>query len=69
MYQNEPIWCEMKDWIKERLGIQMTAAGIRQVVLKEWLHYPVKRINMHINSMQSRIEACIHDHGGNAFNY
>jgi len=65
----ETIWCEMKDRIKERLGIRMTAAGIRQVVLEEWLHYPVERINMHINSMQSRIEACIQDDGGNAFNY
>ncbi|RPA89059.1 hypothetical protein L873DRAFT_1823562 [Choiromyces venosus 120613-1] len=30
----ETIWCEMKDKIKERLGIWMTAAGIHQVVLE-----------------------------------
>ena len=65
----ETIWCEMKDRIKERLGIRMTAAGIRQVVLEEWLNYPVERINKHIDSMQSRIEACINDNSGNAFNY
>jgi len=63
------IWCEMKDRIKERSGIQMMAAGALQVVLEERLHYPLERINMHINSMQSRIEACILDDGGNAFNY
>lgn len=33
----ETIWCEMKDRIKARLGIQVTAAGIQMVVEEEWL--------------------------------
>jgi len=65
----ETIWCEMKDRIKGRLGIWVTAAGIRMVVEDEWLRYPVERINQHIMSMQNRIEACITDDGGNSFNY
>jgi len=65
----ETIWCEMKDRIKEQLGSRVTAAGIRTVVEDEWLRYPVERINGHIVSMQSRIEACITDGGGNSFNY
>ena len=66
---NETIWCEMKDRIKERLGIRVTAAWIRTVVQDEWLRYPVERINGHIVSMQSGIEACITDGGGNSFKY
>ena len=65
----ETIWCEMKDRIKEQLGSRVTAAGIRTVVEDEWLRYPVERINGHIVSMQSRIEACITDGGGNSFKY
>jgi len=65
----ETIWCEMKDRIRERLGIRMTAARIRIVVEDEWLRYPMARINQHIMSMQSRIEACIADEGGNSFNH
>ena len=65
----ETIWTEMKDLIKERLGIRMTAAGIRQVVEEEWITYPVERINRHILSMERRIEACIADQGGNCFNF
>jgi len=59
----------MKDLIKERLGIRMTAAGIRQVVEEEFITYPVERINPHILSMERRIEACIADQGGNCFNF
>lgn len=65
----DTISCEMKDRIKERLGIRVTAAGIRTVVKDEWLRYPVERINGHIVSMQSCIEACITDGGGNSFYY
>ena len=65
----ETIWCEMKDRIKARSGIRVTAAGIRMVVEDEWLRYPMERINWHIMSMQGRIEACINDGGGNSFNY
>ena len=48
----EAIWTEMKDWIKERLGIRITVAGIRLVVEEEWANYPLKRINHHILSMR-----------------
>jgi len=65
----ETIWCEMKNRIKARLGIWVTAAGIRMVVEEEWLPYSMERISQHIMSMQSRIEACIADGGGNSFNY
>ena len=59
----------MKYRIKAWLGIRVTAAGIRMVVEEEWLRYPIERINQHTMSMQSRIEACIADGGGNSFNY
>ena len=66
----ETIWCEMKDRIREHLGICMTAARIRiVVVVDEWLRYPMARINQHIMSMQSCMEACIADEGGNSFNH
>ena len=65
----ETIWTEMKDLVKQRLGIRMTVAGIRQVVEQEWVNYPVERINHHILSMHRRIEACIEDGGGNCFNF
>lgn len=32
-------------------------------MLEEWLNYPDERINKHIDSMQSRIEACTKDKG------
>ena len=65
----ETIWTEMKDRIKERLGIRMTVAGIRLVVEEEWANYPLERINHHILSMHRWIEACIDDNGGNSFNF
>ncbi|RPA88720.1 hypothetical protein L873DRAFT_870818 [Choiromyces venosus 120613-1] len=65
----ESIWCEMKDRLRERLGIRMTATAICQVVLEEWINYPAERINKYIDSMPLRIEACIKDEGGNGFNY
>lgn len=65
----ETIWTEMKDRVKERLGIRITVAGIRQVVEEEWANYPLERINHHILSMHRRIEACIDDNGGNNFNF
>ena len=65
----ETIWTEMKDVIKQRLGIRLLAAGIRQVVEDEWVNYPLERIDSHILSMERRIEACIADEGGNCFNF
>lgn len=65
----ETIWNEMKDSIKRRLGWNFTARGIRAVVEDEWRRYPVERINIHIMSMNRRIEACIACQGGNNFNY
>ncbi|RPB02010.1 hypothetical protein L873DRAFT_1842147 [Choiromyces venosus 120613-1] len=41
----ETIWIEMKDLIKKRLGIWMTASGIHLIVEEEWENYPVERIN------------------------
>lgn len=65
----ETIWCEMKDRIKERLGIRITARGIREIVADQWLNYPLAKVNHHILSMPGRIEACIQDGGDNCFNY
>ncbi|KAG0133733.1 hypothetical protein HOY82DRAFT_603593 [Tuber indicum] len=65
----ETIWMEMKDLITERLGIRITASGIRQIVEEQWATYPRERINRHILSMPDRIEACIKDEGGNSFNF
>ena len=65
----ETIWTEMKDRIQERLGIRMTASGIRAVVESVWQNYPTERINRHILSMPARMEACIADGGGNNFNF
>ncbi|KAG0135206.1 hypothetical protein HOY82DRAFT_600982 [Tuber indicum] len=63
------IWMEMKDLIKERLGICITASGIRQIVEEQWATYPREKINRHILSMPDRIEACIKDEVGNSFNF
>ena len=65
----ETIWCEMKDRIKERLGIQITASGIREIVAEQWLNYPLEMVNNHILSMPAQIEACIQDGGNNNYNY
>ena len=65
----ETIWCEMKNTIKARLCIRVTAACIRRVIEDEWLQYPMERINQHIMSTQGWIEACINDGDGNSFNY
>ncbi|RPA94893.1 hypothetical protein L873DRAFT_1746373 [Choiromyces venosus 120613-1] len=65
----ETIWSEMKDCIREQLGIRITAGGIWEIVKDEWLKYPIERINHHIMSMHSHIEAYIADGGGNSFNH
>jgi transposase len=65
----ECIWMEMKDSIKNQIGVDFTAAAIRRLVLNEWRNYPVDRINQYVLSMSRRIEACIADNGGNSFNF
>ncbi|PWW80925.1 hypothetical protein C7212DRAFT_162141 [Tuber magnatum] len=65
----ETIWTEMKDLIKKRLRILLTAAGIRRIVKEDWANYSLERIKFHILSRQARIEACIADEGGNCFNF
>lgn len=67
----ECIWNEIKDKIKARLGPgwDFTAAAIREALVEEWRNYPVERVNMYIESMPRRIEACIADSGGNNFNF
>jgi len=65
----ETIWCEMKDRIKERLEIRITASGIGEIVAEQWLNYPLEMVNNHILFMPGRIEACIQHGGNNNFNY
>lgn len=65
----ECIWMEMKNSIKNQIGVDFAAAAIRRLVLNEWRNYPLDRINQHVLSMSRRIEACIADNGGNSFNF
>jgi len=58
----------MKDRIKTRLGIWISASGIQDIVVDQWLNYPLAKVNHHhILSMPGRIEACVRDWGDNNF--
>ncbi|KAG0128039.1 hypothetical protein HOY82DRAFT_612630 [Tuber indicum] len=65
----ETIWSELKDKLIDQIGPRMTARDIRHVLEHEWRNYPRERVNHHIESMSSRMEACIADNDGNNFNF
>jgi len=39
------------------------------ISIQVWNEYSVERVNHHIDSMSTRVEACIGDEGGNGFNF
>lgn len=64
----EIVWNQIKDNIDAHRPKATKVKDFRSLLLQEWESFSQEKIDILINSMPTRIEACIKDKGGNNFN-
>ena len=60
----EPVWHDLKEFIRAREHIPTTFKELKEAVKEAWDQVPIAKVNKYVQSMEDRVQAVIKAKGG-----